>query len=168
MQKIVVIGNSGSGKSTLARRMSAILDIPAVHLDTLRFIEHKSWVSRPKEEFHANIIAAIAADAWIFEGCSTGTLLLRLERCDTIVFLDYNRSFCLFHAIKRRVQIRRKPRPELPKSCVDKIDKQFLKWILLDYPKQSRPRIIKMIEASGKPIYRFTKRKQVKRFIATL
>jgi len=168
MQRIVVIGNSGSGKSTLARRMSAMLNIPAIHLDTLRFVENESWVSCSNEEFRAKIAAAVAADAWIFEGVSQSTLPLRLDRCDTIIFLDYNRLFCLFHAMKRRVQIRRKPRPELPKSCVDKIDKQFLKWILLDYPKHSRPRIIKMIEASGKPVHRFTKRKQVKRFLASL
>ncbi|MCL2446372.1 MAG: AAA family ATPase [Oscillospiraceae bacterium] len=168
MQRIVVIGNSGSGKSTLARRLSAILGIPAVHLDTLRFVENESWVSCPKEEFRAKIAAAVATDAWIFEGVSAGTLPLRLERCDTIVFLDYNRFFCAFHAIKRRMKIQRKPRPELPKSCVDKIDKQFLKWILLDYPNQSRPRIVEMIEASGKPVHRFTTRRAMKRFLAGL
>jgi len=168
MQRIVIIGNSGSGKSTLARQMSDILGIPAVHIDTLRFVENESWVEKPKEEFHAMVITAVAADKWIFEGCSTSTLPQRLERCDAIIFLDFNRLFCLYHAVKRRMQIRNKPRLELPKSCIDKIDKRFLKWILWDYSKRSRPRIIKMIYASEKPIHHFKKRKEVERFMAEL
>jgi adenylate kinase family enzyme len=168
MKRILITGNSGSGKSTLARQMSEILGIPAVHIDTLRFVEDGYWVERPKEEFHAKIAAAIAADEWIFEGCSTSTLLQRLERCDTIIFLDFSRCFCFYHAVKRRIQIRSKPRPELPKSCIDKIDKKSLKWILLDYSKRSRPRIIEMIYASGKPIHHFKKRKEVEQFMEGL
>jgi hypothetical protein len=66
------------------------------------------------------------------------------------------------------MQIRNKPCLELPKSCIDKIDKRFLKWIIWDYSKRSRPRIIEMIFASGKPIYHFKKRKEVERFMAEL
>jgi adenylate kinase family enzyme len=168
MKRIIITGNSGSGKSTLARQMSKILGIPSVHIDTLRFVPNESWVERPKEEFHAMITAAVAADEWIFEGCSTSTLLQRLERCDTIIFLDFNSFFCFYHAVKRRIQIRSKPRLELPKSCIDKIDKRFLKWILLDYSKRSRPRIIEMIYASGKPIHHFKKREEVEKFLAGL
>ena len=165
MQRIVIIGNSGSGKSTLARQVSEILKILAIHIDALRFIEGGCWAERPKEEFRAKIIDAIAADKWVFEGCGTSTLPLRLERCDTIIFLDFNRFFCLYRAIKRRVQIHRKPRQELPKSCVDKIDRKFLKWILLDYPKLSRPSIIEMIYASGKQVYHIKSRRQVRKLI---
>jgi len=161
----VIIGNSGSGKSTLARQIGEIFKIPVIHIDTLRFIENECWLERPREEFRAKIIDAIAADEWIFEGCSTSTLPLRLERCDTIIFLDFSRFFCLYYAVKRRIQIRSKPRPELPKSCVDKIDKKFLTWILLDYSRRSRPRLIEMIYASGKPIYHLKSRKQVRQLI---
>lgn len=168
MQRIVIIGNSGSGKSTLARKMSKILGIPVIHIDTLRFVENESWVEIPKEEFHAKIVASVAANEWIFEGCSTSTLPQRLQRCDTVIFLDFNRFFCLYHATKRRIQIRKKPRLELPKSCIDKIDKRFLKWILLDYSKRSRPRIIEMIYASGKPVHHFKNRKEVEQFMAGL
>jgi len=165
MNRIVIIGNSGSGKSTLARQMSEILGIPAVHIDTLRFAENGNWVERPKEEFHAKISAAVATKEWIFEGCSTSTLPLRIERCDAIIFLDFNRFFCLFHAIKRRMQIRYKPRPELPKSCIDKIDRKFLKWILMDYPSRSRPSLVKMIYASEKPIHHLKSRRQARKLI---
>ena len=168
MRCILIIGNSGNGKSTLARQMSEILGIPAVYIDALRFIENESGVEIPKEEFQAKVIAAVSADEWIFEGCSTGTLPQRIERCDTIIFLDFNRFFCLYHAIKRCIQIRQKPRPELPKGCIDKIDKQFLKWIFWDCSKRSRPLILKMIYASDKPIHHFKKRKEVYQFISEL
>jgi adenylate kinase family enzyme len=168
MKRVVVIGNSGSGKSTLARQMSEILGIPAVHIDALRFIEGKPWEEIPKDEFRTKVNAAVSADEWIFEGCSTSTLPQRIERCDTVIFLDFNRFFCLYHAIKRRIQIKKKPRLELPKSCIDKIDGKFLKWILFDYSNRSRPRIIEAINASGKIIYHIKSRKQVQDLIADL
>ncbi|MCL2527499.1 MAG: AAA family ATPase [Defluviitaleaceae bacterium] len=168
MRRILIIGNSGSGKSTLARQMSEILGIPAIYIDALRFLENKNWVETPKKEFQAKIAAAVSADEWIFEGCGTSTLPQRIERCDTIIFLDFNRFFCLYYAIKRRIQIRQKPRPELPKGCIDKIDKQFLKWIFWDYSKRSRPLILKMIYASDKPLHHLKKRKEVDQFISEL
>jgi len=168
MKRIVITGNSGSGKSTLARQMSEILGLPVIHIDSLRFVENESWIEIPKDEFRAKVATAVATDKWIFEGCSTSSLPQRLERCDTIIFLDFNRLFCLYNAVKRRVQIRKKPRLELPNGCIDKIDRRFLKWILLDYPKISRPKINEMIYASGKHIYRFKKRKAVKRFLREL
>jgi len=168
MKRIVIIGNSGSGKSTLARQMSEILGIPAIYIDSLRFIEGRPWEEIPKEEFRTKVAAAVTADEWIFEGCSTSTLPQRIERCDTVIFLDFNRFFCLYHAIKRRIQIKKKPRLELPKSCIDKIDKTFLKWILFDYSNRSRPRIIEAINASSKTIFRIKSRKQVQSLIEDL
>ena len=168
MKRVLIIGNSGSGKSTLARQMSEILSIPAIHIDTLRFIEGKPWAEIPKDEFRAKVNAAISADEWIFEGCSTSTLPQRLERCDSVIFLDFNRFFCLYHAIKRRVQIKKKPRLELPKSCIDKIDKKFLRWILFDYSNRSRPRIIQALNASDKTVYHIKTRKQAQNLIADL
>jgi adenylate kinase family enzyme len=165
MKRVVIVGTSGSGKSTLARQMNEILGIPAVHIDTLRFIEGKPWEEIPKDEFYQKVDAAVAADEWIFEGCSASTLPQRLERCDTVIFLDFNRFFCLYHAIKRRIQIKKRPRLELPKSCIDKIDKTFLRWILFDYYNGSRPRIVKMINASGKTIYHIKSRKHVMQLI---
>ena len=168
MKRVVIIGNSGSGKSTLARQMSKVLGIPAVHMDALRFIEGEPWQEIPKDEFCAKVNAAASANEWIFEGCSTSTLPQRLERCDTVIFLDFNRFFCLYYAIKRRIQIKKKPRLELPKSCIDKIDKKFLRWILLDYYNRSRLIIIKAINASDKTTYHIKSRKQVRDLIANL
>ena len=164
MQRIIIVGNSGSGKSTLARQMSEILEIPAVHADILMFFENQRWVARPRKEYRAKIFAAIAADKWIFDGAAgTSTLPQRIERCDTIIFFDFNRFFCLYRVIKRRIQIRKKPRPEVPKGCIDCIDLKFLKWVLLGFPNR-RQEVIEKIYASGKPIHHFKKRKQVARF----
>jgi len=168
MKRLLIIGNSGSGKTTLARQISKILGIPAVHIDTLRFIEGKPWEEIPKVEFHSKVNAVASADEWVFEGCSTSTLPQRLDRCDSVIFLDFNRFYCLYYAIKRCMQIKTKPRLELPKNCIDKIDNKFLWWILFDYPNRSRPRIIEAINTSGKTIYHIKSRKQVRNLIADL
>jgi len=115
MKRVVVIGNSGSGKSTLARQMSEILGIPAVHIDTLRFIEGKPWEEVSKDEFRTKVNAAVSADEWIFEGCITSTLPQRIERCDTVIFLDFNRFFCLYHAINGAFKLKRNPDLNYPK-----------------------------------------------------
>ena len=162
MQRIMILGSSGSGKSTLARQLSGITGIPAFYMDGLRFTEN--WVLIPKDEFRAKQSDIVSKESWIFEGNTLSTLEQRIDRADTIVFIDYNRFFCIYRIVKRRVQIRKKPRLELPQGCKDKIDREFLSWVW-NYPKRSRPKIIKAIYASGKTIYHLKTRKQVREFI---
>lgn len=49
-------------------------------------------------------------DEWIIDGNYGSTIELRLQACDTVVFLDYSTNICL-DGIKKR---RGKPRTDIP------------------------------------------------------
>ncbi len=48
--RVLVAGNAAAGKSTLARRLSGLLDLPYVEMDSL--YHAPGWTLR--EEFHAD------------------------------------------------------------------------------------------------------------------
>ena len=43
-------------------------------------------------------------EAWIIDGNYGGTMDIRFQAADTILFLDYPRTLCLYRAIKRTFQ----------------------------------------------------------------
>ena len=56
----------------------------------------------------------------------------RLDTADTVVFLDFNRFICLFRVIKRYLNYRGRSRPDMGEGCPEKLDAEFLRWVLLD------------------------------------
>ena len=95
MERIVIIGCPGSGKSTLARELGEKLDLPVVHLDQI-YWSPGNWQHLEKDEFDALLMQELQKPRWILDGNFNRTLELRLERCDTVIFLDFNRIFYLY------------------------------------------------------------------------
>src|SRR6185503_18315091 len=111
MRKVLVIGPGGSGKSTFARRLGELLEIQVKHLDA--FYWRAGW-TKPSNEDWVNTVTELASgDAWIMDGNFGGTLELRLEHCDTIIFLDMPRLLCLWRVTKRRLRYRNRSRPDM-------------------------------------------------------
>jgi len=156
------MGSSGSGKSTLARQLGEITNIPAFYMDGLRFTSNRAEI--PKDEFRAKQTEIVAKESWIFEGNSLGTMAQRMDRADTVVFIDYNRFFCIYRVIKRRVQIKKKPRLEMPYDWTDKVEWEFIKWIW-NYPKRTRPKIIEAMHIAEVQFFHLKTRKQVREFV---
>jgi adenylate kinase family enzyme len=88
----------------------------------------------------------IAGDSWIIDGNYGGTLDLRLEACDTVVFLDIPRVVCLWRVLRRQIGHLGKTRPELPAGCPERLTWEFLVWIW-SYPKSRRGRILERLDA---------------------
>ncbi len=84
-------------------------------------------------------------DEWIIDGNYGGTMDIRMNAADTIIFLDIHRTICVYCAFKRVVQYRNKTRPDMGAGCEERFDLQFFKWIW-DYPNVKRPTIIKELE----------------------
>lgn len=138
MNKIAIVGSAGAGKSTLARKLGAILDIPVTHLDVLFW--RPGWVEPPREEWAALQRKLVRGERWILDGNYGGTIDLRLDAADTVVFLDLPRSICIWRVLKRRMQYARR-RPDLAPGCPESIDWPFLQWIW-SYPRQRRPQML--------------------------
>ncbi|MFP3414941.1 DNA topology modulation protein [Bacillus sp. SIMBA_074] len=143
MKKIILIGSGGSGKSTLARQLGNKLKIQVYHLDALFW--KPNWVGVPREEHRTVQNDLIKEEKWIIDGNYGGTIDIRINAADTIVFLDIHRTICVYRAFKRIVQYRNKTRPDMGAGCEERFDLQFFKWIW-EYPKSKRPAIVKRLD----------------------
>lgn len=142
-QRIMIIGCGGAGKSTLARRLGEITGLPVIHLDA----EHwqPGWVVTPKEEWRRKVEALVRRDRWIIDGNYGGTLPIRMAAAETIIVLDYPWWLCLWRVGLRIVQYRGHSRPDIGPGCPERIDWQFIKWIL-DFPRTTRLKIYALLE----------------------
>lgn len=136
--KIMVIGFSGSGKSTISKMISNTLNIPVLYLDRVHWLEN--WVENDKES-ECKIVSDFLEnnDSWVIDGnYSHMSFRERLEKSDLIVFMNFNRFNCLFRAFKRLFENRGKTRESMADNCVEKVDFEFIKWILWDSRKKSQ------------------------------
>ena len=132
--KIAVMGYSGAGKSTLAKKLGRLYDCPVLYLDRIQF--EPGWKERNLEE------AKRMAEEFLNDNQDTGWIIdgnyakfcqeRRLEEADLIVFMDYTRRICLWQAVKRYLEYRDKTRESMAEGCREKIDWDFVKWILRD------------------------------------
>jgi adenylate kinase family enzyme len=139
MNKIALIGSGGSGKSTLAKRVGEKLEIDVWHLD--RLLWKPGWNLSTREEQTKIQSDLVVKEKWIIDGNYNGTLDIRLDAADTIIFLDLSRYLCVWRVFKRMMQNRNRTRPDMREGCVEKFDLQFLKWVW-DYPKMKRPNVL--------------------------
>ncbi|WP_226530283.1 DNA topology modulation protein [Metabacillus niabensis] len=147
MKKIVLIGSGGSGKSTLARQLGEKLKIKVFHLDALFW--KPNWVGVPKDEQTVVQYDLVKQESWIIDGNYGGTIDIRLNASDTIIFLDIPRIICVYRAFKRMLQYRNKTRPDMGEGCEERFSFEFFKWIW-EYPKTKRPKILNRLEQLSK------------------
>ncbi|MCF0148260.1 MAG: DNA topology modulation protein [Clostridium sp.] len=166
MQRVIVIGCSGSGKSTLSRILAEKSNLPLIHLDKLFW--RKGWVNIPREEFNMLLREELKKDKWIIDGNYDRTLKERLNRCDTVIYLDYPRRTCLLGVFKRVIKHRGKVRADMAEGCPEKIDLEFLQWIW-NFNKEHRDKFYKILkEEKGKEIYIFRNREECSEFLKKL
>jgi adenylate kinase family enzyme len=146
MRRVLVIGPGGSGKSTFATRLGQILGIEVRHLDS--FYWRAGWIKPSEEEWLKTVNELISGDSWILDGNYGGTLRLRVERADTIIFLDMPRLLCLWRVAKRRLLYRNRSRPDMAEDCAEKLDLEFISWVW-NYSHRSRPRVLKLLNENS-------------------
>jgi adenylate kinase family enzyme len=113
-RRVLVTGMAGSGKSMFSRTLAAKTGLPVIHLD--RHYWKPGWVAPSEPEWREKQRDLLAGDSWIADGNYSGSLDLRLERADTVVFLDTPWWVCAKRALLRGV---RKPAGEMPEGCDD-------------------------------------------------
>ena len=113
-RRVVVTGVAGAGKSTFSRALSAKTGLPVIHLD-IHFWQ-PGWAEPSEAEWREKQRDLIASDEWILDGNYHATLDLRLDRADTVVFLDTPRWVCSCRALVRGVR-KRPVGFQLPNGC---------------------------------------------------
>ncbi|MCV3737549.1 AAA family ATPase [Rhizobium sp. TRM96647] len=127
-ERVLVIGCSGSGKSTLARRLSGTLGLRHVPMDREIFWM-PGWRMRPRDEALARLREVLAADAWIVDGTSPGTLPLRLPRSDLVIWMRPPRRVSLCGVLGRWLKCRGRTRPDMADGCPERISLEFLRYV---------------------------------------
>lgn len=163
MERIVIIGCGGAGKSTLARQLGEKLDIPVVHLDKLFW--RPGWVQVSREEFDKLHREALAREKWILDGNFDRTMEERIQRSDTVIYLDFSRFACLMGVLKRVLTTYGKVRPDMGEGCPERIDWEFMKWVW-DFNKNKREKNYRLLNAAeGKETIVLKNRRAVKKFL---
>lgn len=143
MKKVAIIGSGGSGKTTLALILGKELNLPVYHLDKLYW--KPGWKKTPDDQW-ANLQKDLCKKAsWIIDGNYKSTFDIRLQACDTVIFLDVNRFICIARAIKRTLT--RKSRPDMAEGCEERFNLEFMKF-LWDYPNKIRPKIMDKLNSA--------------------
>lgn len=160
MKKIMVIGCPGSGKSTFSRTLHKITDIPLFHLDMMYWNADRTTVD--KSIFRERLINTIQKDEWIIDGNYGSTIELRLQACDTVIFLDYPLDICL-SGIRERKGKARTDMPWIENE--DEEDAEFIEFIK-NYNFQSRPKVMELLDKyPHKDIYIFKNRNEADEFL---
>lgn len=144
--KIAIIGYSGSGKSTLARKLADYYKIPVLFLDTIQFLPN--WVERDRDEGRSLVERFMDNDSWIIDGNYNGFLQKeRLEQADKIIFMNFSRINCLYRAMKRYFMNRNTTRESMANGCIEKMDWEFIWWILYGGRTKTRRKHYNQIKA---------------------
>lgn len=85
--RISIIGISGSGKSVFSRELAKKTGLPLFHMDQLFWKGY--WQEVPESEYLVEHAKLVSKDSWIIEGYIDGKMADRLNRSDTVIFLDY-------------------------------------------------------------------------------
>lgn len=128
--KIVIRGYSGSGKSTLARKLGERYQIPVLHLDRVHWTQN--WTERDEAEKRQIVGDFLDQnDSWVIDGNYSSLYQeRRLEEADTILLLLFDRFTCLHRVLRRYHRYRGKTRPDMGEGCEEKVDAEFLRWVL--------------------------------------
>ncbi len=161
MKKVMIIGCPGSGKSTFARVLAKKTGLPLYYLDMMYWNPDRT--TKPKEEFRAALRETVALSEWIIDGNYGSTLEIRMEACDTVIFLDYPVEVCLSGVEERHG----KPRADMPWVETEP-DLEFIEFIK-KYNEESRPKVIDLLEKyKDKNIIIFTSRSEADDYLLSI
>lgn len=136
--KIAIIGYSGSGKSTLAKRLGALYGIPVLYIDRIQWLP--GWKERDmhsKQEAMSSFLDG--QEQWVIDGYYPSlSYERRMAEADRIIFLSLPRLVCLMRVCKRRIQNGNRARESMTPGCEERLDGEFLRWVLLDGRTKAR------------------------------
>ena len=164
--KIAIIGYSGSGKSTLARKLAEHYKVDALHLDSVHFLP--GWVERQKEEEKAIVKEFLDThDSWVIDGNYTKlSYERRMEEADQIIMMLFGRLTCLSRVTKRFRTFRNETRPDMAEGCNEKLDTEFIKWVLWQgRSKAARKRYKNLQKQYAGKVVVLKNQRQINRFI---
>ena len=78
------------------------MNLPVTHLDAIYFDDE--WNPLPMENFAAVQRNLVAERKWVLDGNYNSTLSIRLEACDTVVFMDVSTLSAMWGILWRQLR----------------------------------------------------------------
>ena len=167
MKRVMIIGCGGAGKSTLARKLGEKTGLPVVHLDQIWWAPG-SWQHMEREAFDDVLREEMDKPRWILDGNYNRTMALRLDSCDTVIYLDMPRLVCLKNWIGRVIKNWGHARADMAEGCAEWFDPEMAKWIW-NFNKTNRGRYYDLLRnLEGKQVYILKSRRQINEFLKKL
>lgn len=165
MKRVMIVGGPGSGKSTLAVALGKTTGLPVFHMDRIHW--QPGWQERPKAQKIALVTQVETSPEWILEGGLSVTYDNRASHADTLIWLDLPLPLRLFRVIKRRWHYRGgQTRPDLPENCPEKLDWEFLHWVLTTGAGTRRKIQTTINAAPHLKVHHLRTRSDVRKFLA--
>ncbi len=167
MKRVLIIGCSGAGKSTLARSINQITGIDLIYLDRLYW--KPNYVEPSPEEWRKIVRHTIKEESWILDGNYGGTMEMRMQRADTIIYLDRSRWLCLFRVLYRTICYYGRNRPDMGDHCPERFSWSFLRYVFY-YNTSRRPSILRKLAAlsNEKDVFRFRRSHEIAQFLSSV
>lgn len=164
MKRILVIGSAGAGKTTFAKLLAQQASLPLIHLDAHYW--KPGWIKPSEESWNFKVEELCDQLEWVMDGNFSSSLDVRLERADTVFFLDFGRTLCLYSVLKRLILHWGSVRDDMAEGCKESFDLGFLKWVWC-FPINSRPRIISALAKAPERVnvHFIENRKELKKFL---
>lgn len=167
MNQVMIIGCGGAGKSTLARALGEKTGIPVVHLDQIWWAPG-NWQHLEKAEFDRRLLLEMEKPRWIMDGNFNRTVELRLEKSDTVIYLDYPRLVCMKNWVGRVLKNWGRHRADMTEGCNEWFDPEMAKWIW-QFNRTKRPGYYALLgRAKDKNIIILKSRRQTRRFLDSI
>lgn len=143
-----------------------MLALPVVHIDSHYWRSAGgARIESTPEQWSACHKDLIAADQWVTDGMKLGVFVERLQRADTVVYLDLPTRACLSGIVRRRIRYHGQVRPDL--GVYDRINWEFVRWIC-SFRRRQRPRILTLLRTFDGGVVVLQSRRDVRRFLATI
>ncbi len=165
--KIMIVGYSCSGKFTLTEMLASKYKIACLHLDQVQFLP--GWVVRNAEEKNKILNDFLNNNvAWVMDGNYFSlSYERRVEEADLVVVLKVNRFKCLWRAVRRYLEYHNQSRPSMAEECEEKLDLEFVKWILYKGRKPSSITYLETYHDKSKLLY-FSSRAKMPNILAEI
>ena len=132
--KIAILGTSGSGKSTLAKRLGEEIRPAGAPYGYRAFPARLGGAALRRGRSHCPAVSRRERRrlGHQTDNYSKTCYARRLKEADKIIVLWFSPLVCLWRAVRRWQQNKGRVRESSAPGCEEKIDAEFVRWILHD------------------------------------
>lgn len=165
MKKVAVFGNAGGGKSTLSKKLSHITGLPLHVLDKIQY--QAGGIEVPDADYKRIHQEILETERWIIDGFGCmETLWLRLEKADTLVFVDLPLYVHFWWVTKRLITGYFQPPDGWPQNSPilkSSLNSYRVLWLCRKYLTPKYRQYIEQVQSS-KNVYHIRSTKQIAQF----